>query len=93
MTTLGKLTRKIKAWRKLGASYETVGAALHISKADARRLTLGQYPGEKVAARLGLPVKCHACKRKLPAPRKPRKAQPKIGRDPNWMDHYLKVKP
>lgn len=72
MTTMSKVTRKVKAWRKLKASYATIGAALKISKADARRLALGQYPGEKVAARLGLPVICHTCKRKLPKPRKPR---------------------
>lgn len=66
------MTRTIRKAHRRGKSYEAIGKELGVSKAEARRLALGKYPGETIAAKIGLPVICHTCKRRVPGPRKPR---------------------
>jgi hypothetical protein len=72
MNTMGKLTRTIRKARRNGKKDFSIAKELGVDAAEIKRLMNGKYPGEKVAARLGLPVICHTCKRKLPKPRKPR---------------------
>lgn len=55
--------------RAVGASYAQIGLELGITSAEVRRIGNGKYPGEKVAKRLGIPVICFACHRRMPKPR------------------------
>jgi hypothetical protein len=92
MTTMDKLTRAILKARKRGKRDFAIAKELGVDAAEIKRLLSGKYPGEKVAARLGLPVICHTCKRKLPKQRKPRKPAPKIGQ-PGWeLVYFRRVK-
>ena len=72
MNTMYKLTSTIRKARRNGKKDFSIAKELGVDAAEIKRLMSGKYPGEKVAARLGLPVICHTCKRKLPKPRKPR---------------------
>lgn len=51
---------------KSGISFNRIGVELSLSAAEVIRIHSGKYPGEKVAARLGIPIVCHACHRRIP---------------------------
>lgn len=84
----------IKKKRARGVSYKIISSLLGMDKlriptAEVRRIGMGHYPGEKVAKRLGWPVKCHSCHRRI-VEKKPRQPAPKIGRDVGWIEYYIK---
>lgn len=88
MKTLKKIQREIKLRRKTQTDY-AIAKVLNVDQAEISRLTKGKYPGEKVAARLGLPIVCHTCKRTMPKPKQPRQPAPKIGQD-GWMEYWMR---
>lgn len=63
---LTDITKHIKKARRSGSSDYAIARELQVDQAEIKRLLSGKYPGEKVAARLGIPVKCHACHRRIP---------------------------
>lgn len=67
MTNMTAITKTIKQARRNGSSDADISRNLHIDQAEIKRLLSGKYPGESVAARLGLPVKCSRCHRRLPS--------------------------
>jgi hypothetical protein len=70
MESMTTIRRFIKTARRAGRSDNSVAKELGINIAEIGRLLHGHYPGEKVAARLGLPVKCARCHRKVASPYK-----------------------
>jgi hypothetical protein len=69
MNTFKQYMRFIAKRRGQKASYKEIGFELGITSAEVRRIGNGKYPGEKVAKRLGIPVICFACHRRIPKPR------------------------
>ena len=82
--TLRQLRRKIRKELRKGASYAIVANSLNISKPEVGRILKGHYPGEKIAAVLGLPVKCHACKRRMPKQKQQKQASALLPHDLWW---------
>ena len=88
MNTFKQYMRFIAKRRVQRASYKEIGLELGITSAEVRRIGNGKYPGEKVAKRLGIPVICFACHRRVSA-KKLKQVAPKIGQ-PGWEKIYLK---
>jgi hypothetical protein len=67
--SMTQIRKAVKTAKKSGISLNSIGVTFGICAAEVKRiLRKGYYPGPKVAARLGLPVKCPACKRRAPKP-------------------------
>ena len=88
MNTFKQYMRFIAKRRAQRAPYKEIGLELGITSAEVRRIGNGKYPGEKVAKRLGIPVICFACHRRVSA-KKLKQVAPKIGQ-PGWEKIYLK---
>ena len=88
MNTFRSVRSFIAKRRRQKASYAQIGLELGIISAEVRRIGNGKYPGEKVAKRLGIPVICFACHRRVSA-KKLKQVAPKIGQ-PGWKKIYLK---
>lgn len=91
MTNMTRITNTIKKARQKGKSFYAIAREMGIDQAEINRLMKGKYPGEKVAQRLGLPVVCHTCKRRVPSHQSAttRQPAPKIGQ-PGWLAYWLK---
>lgn len=88
MNTFKQYMRFIAKRRAQKASYAQIGLELGIISAEVRRIGNGKYPGEKVAKRLGIPVICFACHRRVSA-KTLNQVAPKIGQ-PGWEEFYSK---
>lgn len=71
MTSYTTLAKSIHKARLRGKSKYALGKKYGVAAAEITRIEQGHYPGEKVAARLGIPVVCHACHRRIPKKRNP----------------------
>jgi len=89
MTTMIEITRTIKKARRDGSSDNSIAHRLGVSAAEIGRLAKGKYPGESVALRLGIKVKCSRCHRSIPK-KTERQPVPKIGRDAGWIEYYMR---
>ncbi len=90
MPTLTHIRKTVRKARKNGIPYRQIAQPLGISAAAVARIESGAYPNERTANALGIPPLCVTCHRKLPAPRQPRQPAPKIGRDPGWIEYWMK---
>lgn len=88
MTTLRQTERYIRKRLKSKISKRQIGRELFISAAEVGRILEGKYPGEKVAKRLGIPVICFVCHRRVSV-KKLKQVAPKIGQ-PGWEEFYSK---
>jgi len=65
MTTPRELRLLIQKRRSERISDSRIAKELGVSTPEIGRLMKRKYPGEKVAQKLGLPIICHTCHRKV----------------------------
>ncbi len=88
MTTLKGITKSIRMARRRGSTDYAISKELGVDQREIKRLlTRGYYPGEKVAARIGVPIKCHTCHRRLPKHKQPNQ-QPTRKKEPTEHEQW-----
>lgn len=92
MVTIADIRKLIRQRRRSHVRDSAIAKELGVDQAEIKRILI-KYPGEKVASRLGIPVRCHACHRTITR-RSATKPKPptRIGRDDGWMDYWMQKK-